>query len=331
MIGLSLALIPSAAYNSTIDSISMKALQARQFHAALKLEKRLVQTESYRAMLMSYYSDGLKLFTLVNMPISDAPADGFPVLIFGHGFHPEPKKYGTNTQTGKDWRPGDYYRGIPESYAKQGFLVLTPDYRGHNKSEGFAYTRTKYLASSYYAVDILHLIAALPSLKNSDLNNIYYLGHSLGGEVGLKVILASSKIKAASLWSPVIATTYEQALYYGKYHDKKSAMVTLASMKEYMREIDNIYVALPFQLSSDEVDPINFIDDISTPLIIHHAKEDASVPYIWSESLVAKLFKYGKEFEFYEYDSDHHLFQSEDRVAAIRRDITFFKNLVESR
>ena len=183
----------------SVAPISIKGLQNRTYNANLTFEKELQGTEKYKADLYSYHSDSLKIYALVNIPTSTEPEKGFPILIFGHGFHPEPKKYGVSTKTGKDWRPGDYYRGIPEGYAEQGFLAITPDYRGHNVSDGFEYTKTSYLASTYYAIDVLNMIAGLSDLENVDLDNIYYMGHSMGGDVGLKMLLATDKIKAASL------------------------------------------------------------------------------------------------------------------------------------
>lgn len=307
--------------------LSIAGLQQRTFESELTYEKALVGTEKYDSQLWAYHSDSLKIYALVNKPKTKRPERGFPILIFGHGFHPEPKKYGISTQTGKDWRPGDYYRGIPETYAAKGYLVVTPDYRGHNISEGFDYTKTSYLASTYYAIDVLNLIAGLPNLKEGDLNKIYYLGHSMGGDVGLKMLLATNKIKAASLWAPVSATTLEQALYYGKYYDENGDKTDTQKMSEYMSKMEIVIQNLPFEFDIDKSDAIHYIQDLKTPLIIHHARSENSVPYIWSESLAAKLFKHQKQFEFYAYDSNKHLFQGKNRLKAVERDITFFENI----
>lgn len=309
----------------TIAPISIKGLQQRTYQTDLVFEKKLEGTKTYTADLWSYDSDSLKIYALINTPKTEVPETGFPILIFGHGFHPEPKKYGVSASTGKNWRPGDYYRGIPEGYAEKGFVVITPDYRGHNISDGFEYTQTSFLASSYYAIDVLHLIAALSDLKNVDLDHIFYMGHSMGGDVGLKVLLATDQIKAASLWAPVSASTWEQALYYGKYYDKEGQRTDQKKMMEYMAHVDSNISELGYDYDIDEGDPIQFVQDIAMPLIIHHAKWETAVPYIWSESLVAKLFKHGKSFEFYAYDSEYHLFQNENREKAIKRDLKFFK------
>jgi len=305
--------------------LSIAALQQRTYTAQLSFEKSLEETAQYKEELWSYLSDSLKVFALVQTPTASIPKEGFPILIFGHGFHPEPKKYGVSTLTGKNWRPGDYYRAIPKDYAAKGYLTITPDYRGHNESEGFNYTQTSYLASTYYAIDVLHLINALPTLKNGNTKEIYYVGHSMGGDVGLKMLLATKEIKAASLWAPVAATTWEQALYYGKYYDAEGTKTDTEKMKSYLGKLDSTIQKLGFLHDIDTGDPIHFINELTTPLIIHHARKENAVPYIWSESLAAKLFKYQKEFELYAYDSDNHLLQGDNRIKAVTRDIIFFQ------
>ncbi|MFT4665680.1 MAG: dienelactone hydrolase [Polaribacter sp.] len=310
--------------NKIIAPISIEGLRNRTYKADLKFEKKLDGSKKIDADLYSCFSDSLKIYALVNTPKTEMPKEGFPILIFGHGFHPEPKKYGLSNKTGEDWRPGDYYRGIPEAYAEKGFLAITPDYRGHNVSDGFEFTKTSYLASTYYAIDVLHVIDALSSLKNVDLKNVFYMGHSMGGDVGLKMLLATDKIKAASIWAGVSATTWEQAIYYGKWNDENWDSISPKSMKEYTSRVDSVVKNLNFEYDIDSGDPVHFIQDLSMPLILHHATKDTSVPYRWSESLAAKLFANEKEFEFYSYESEHHLFKDENRKKAVERDIVFF-------
>ncbi|MEM6317531.1 MAG: alpha/beta fold hydrolase [Bacteroidota bacterium] len=306
--------------------LSIEGIRERSYDSTLAFEKSLTRTKNYVSELWSYYSDNLKVYALVNRPTKPVPTNGFPILIFGHGFHPDPPKYGISNTTGKDWRPGDYYRGIPEAYAEKGFLVITPDYRGHNVSEGFAYTQTSFLTTTYYAIDVLHLLSALPTLKVGNLDNIYYVGHSMGGEVGLKMLLATNQIKAASLWAPVSATIEEQALYYGNlYKEKKNGGINPEKMTGLMVKMDSVINTLSPALNLQKVEAILAIQDLETPLIIHHARGDRSVPYQWSESLVAKLYQCQKAFEFYDYDTDNHLFDGENREKVVERDLAFFE------
>ena len=305
--------------------LSIKGLQERYYKSTLTFEKKIASTNTYNSELVSYLSDSLKVYALITIPKTEKPKNGYPVLVFGHGFHPEPKKYGVSAKTGKDWRPGDYYRGIPEAYAKEGYLVVTPDYRGHNISEGFEYTKTSYLASTYYAIDVLNLISVLKEIENVDTNNLFYLGHSMGGDVGLKMLLATNQIKAASIWSGVSASTLEQALYYGKFYDKTNNETTSISMNTYMEKLNKTISNLGFEYDINSGDAINFINEIKTPIILHHARWETSVPYQWSESLAAKLFKYNKAFELHAYNSKNHLFKDENRLKAVQKDLEFFK------
>lgn len=305
--------------------LSIAVLQQRTYITQLSFEKSLEGTDNYQSDLWSFTSDSLEVFTLVQTPKTAMPQEGFPILIFGHGFHPEPKKYGVSTSIGKNWRPGDYYRGVPAAYAKKGYLTITPDYRGHNQSEGFEYTQTSYLASTYYAIDVLHLISALQTIKGGNPKEVYFVGHSMGGDVGLKMLLATDKIKAASLWAPVAASTWEQALYYGKYYDEDGGKTDAQKMKDYLAKLNKVLEEKVSGYDIDAGDAMNYIQQLTTPIVIHHARKENSVPYIWSESLAAKLFKHQKTFELYAYDSENHLLKGDNRAKAVERDILFFK------
>ena len=305
---------------------AVPALRQRTYAATLVLEKELPGTEHYDAALMSYDSDQLKVYALVERPKIAMPQNGFPVVIFGHGFHPQPKQYGLSKADGIMHRPGDYYRGIPEAYAERGFLVVTPDYRGHGGSGGFEYTQTSYLAAGYYAIDVLTLLAALPALDAVDADNIFYVGHSMGGDVGLRTLLATQQIKAASFWSPVIATTYEQAVYDGR-DSNGDTPITPATLGHHLEKVATRLG--PYDMASQlaSIDPVNFVAELEVPVIVHHANGDASVPIGWAEKFVAKLAEYNRPFEFFTYPVDDHLFKGEERRQAVTRDVSFFSRV----
>ena len=132
------------------------------------------------------------------MPV---PERGFPVVIANHGYVPEPRKYGI-TADGRDSRPGDYYRSVPELYTSRGFLVVIPDYRGHNRSEGYDQIKGRnYESVDLYAEDVLALVEQLRQIQDADIQNVFIWSHSMGGAVAMRVLLATDAIKAASFWS----------------------------------------------------------------------------------------------------------------------------------
>ena len=97
--------------------------------------------------------DGLRQYALVLKPRRTPPASGWPVVIFNHGFHPTPHANGRRTEDGVSDRPGDYYRLIPAAIARAGFLVVSPDYRGHNDSEGIEFVLRRD-SPIWYARDV---------------------------------------------------------------------------------------------------------------------------------------------------------------------------------
>ena len=167
----------------------------------INVERSLDDGPGFSAYLVSYLSDGLKVHAMVAVPNQDMPEDGFPVVIANHGYVPEPAKYGI-TAAGIDSRPGDYYRSVPELYASRGFLVVLPDYRGHNDSEGFEFVH-KPDSVDLYAKDVVALVSALGEIENADASNVFMWSHSMGGGVSIRAQLATDIVKGASYWATV--------------------------------------------------------------------------------------------------------------------------------
>ena len=298
--------------------LSIHAMRADSHTATLTFERDLEDGPSFSAYLVSYRSSGLKVYAMVAVPNTPKPKAGFPVLVANHGFDPTPDSIVS--------RPGDYYRDVPDIYAREGFLVVMPDYRGHNISEGIEFT-TGFLATNYYTLDVLALLSALPGLDDADFDKLFMWGHSLGGEIALRTLLIDGSIRGASLWSPVGGSLWEQAYHYSWYDstdDTDSRDKPKARMDELSRDIDN----LGFPYDPDSSEPGQFLHFLDTPILVHHAKNDGEVPYAWAELLATKLELQNKTYTFYSYESDNHLFEDELQAIAVARDVKFFRSLM---
>jgi dipeptidyl aminopeptidase/acylaminoacyl peptidase len=93
----------------------------------ITFEEKLASGANYERYLVSYLSDGLKIYALMTIPSGEPPAGGFPVIIFNHGYIP-PREY----------RPTERYVAYVNAFASRGYIVFRPDYRGHGDSEGEA-------------------------------------------------------------------------------------------------------------------------------------------------------------------------------------------------
>jgi dipeptidyl aminopeptidase/acylaminoacyl peptidase len=253
----------------------------------------------FRAAVVSYVSDGLKLNALMLTPKSARPDAGYPVAIVNHGYIP-PDEYSTVND----------YRGITDYYARQGFLVLKPDYRAHADSEG---DREDNLNRMAYALDVLHLVHAVDGLAEADPSRIYMYGHSMGGDVTLRVLQATDRVRAASLWAPVSEDFPEGFLYFVRRNRPEQAADILRQLAEELTEDD--YAAFS---------PRAHLEHLNTPLLIHHGTDDESVPYDWSVALAAALEDAGKTFTFHTYPGEDHNLRNGSWGTVAGRDVSFF-------
>ena len=167
----------------------------------IRYEQVVEETTHFSSYLISYRHDGLKLHALVAEPRGSPPVGGFPILIANHGFVPDPSRYGI-TADGTDSRPGDYYRAIPDLYTSRGYIVVMPDYRGHNSSEGIEDIGNQNPPPvELYAEDVLALLGVIDEVARADTSRVFMWSHSMGGSVSARVLLGTDRIKAASFWS----------------------------------------------------------------------------------------------------------------------------------
>jgi uncharacterized protein len=191
----------------------------------LEIEARFISMERNRlasplkglsAQVGKFSVDGLIQYALLLQPENGMPESGWPVIIFNHGFHPEPSMSGRRTIDGISDRPGDYYRQIPQILARQGFLIVAPDYRGHNDSIGTEFTLQEN-SSNWYVRDVLGMLTSLQGNSHANMEHLFMLGHSMGAEVTLLAAAAlGGRLKGASIWSahvPAVNASQLEQIY----------------------------------------------------------------------------------------------------------------------
>lgn len=236
--------------------------------------------------------DGLIQYALLLQPEKGMPESGWPVVIFNHGFHPEPSKNGRRATDGVNDRPGDYYRQIPQIFARQGFLVVAADYRGHNDSLGAEFT-LQASSPTWYARDVLGIINALQYTDSADMKHLFMLGHSMGAEVTLHAAGAlEGRLKGASIWSAYVPAAANSSAQQAK-------------------------IGASSQLES-----------IYSPINIHHAKDDPITTFEGSAMIASQLKQLGKTRKLYSYMSTNHLFTGDNLQLAVTRDIAFFRRIM---
>lgn len=295
-----------------LHPLSIEAMRNVEYPGSdIVIEQTLPSGSNYKRYLASYKSDGFKIFALLTIPNSQMPKEGLPTIIFNHGYIP-PAEYRTTER----------YISYVDAFARNGYVVFKPDYRGHGNSEG------EPLGAYYspaYTTDVLNALSSIKKLKEVNSERIGMWGHSMGGSITLRSLTISKDIKASVIWAGVV----------GSYSDLierwRRRVPWVPSSREQMlnrpsrqRFVDQFGTPEQNPVFWNSIDPINFISDISSPIQLHHGTSDESVPVFFSESLKKALEMVGKTVEFYTYEGADHNISSPHFELAIKRSVAFF-------
>lgn len=298
--------------------LAIDYMRGRKYSGSpLMIEKTLNDGANYHQYIASYESEGLKIYGLLTVPTGEMPKNGWPVIIFNHGYIP-PKEYRTTER----------YVAYVDSFARNGYIVFKPDYRGNGNSEGKA-------AGAYYSpdytIDVLNAVTALKKYKSANPNRIGMWGHSMGGNITLRVMVISSDIKAGVIWAGVVGT-YEDLLY--NWRKDLPARDFSGQPEQHVNEIlANLQKTYGTPTSNPNfwhsIDPRFYLKDISGPLQIHQGLADETVPVQFSEGLANDLQKEGKTAEYYTYPGGDHNLASPHFDVAMQRSVDFFNKYVK--
>ena len=135
--------------NTPFYDLTVPYLRNRDYKSELGSREEYSKNGTYTTYVTSYTSDGLKINGLLTIPAGEKPANGWPAIVFVHGYIP-PKTYQTTER----------YVDYVDYLARNGFVVFKIDLRGHGNSEGQA--GGGYYGSDY-VIDTLNARAALQS------------------------------------------------------------------------------------------------------------------------------------------------------------------------
>ncbi|HEX8924080.1 MAG TPA: alpha/beta fold hydrolase, partial [Patescibacteria group bacterium] len=285
-----------------IHPYALEKLISHVSKSQVAIDGILPPTPNFNSYIVSYNSDGNKVFALMEVPKSGKPSRGWPVLVLNHG-HIAPDIYSTVNS----------YKNTSAYFASNGFLVLKPDFRGHDKSTG---TIDELVSHSQYAIDVLNLIASLDSIPAADSQRVYLYGHSMGADVSLLVVETGIPLKAVALWAPAVAIYPENLTYFVEKRIVPVPSGRLDKLRQLLAAQTSAYGTLPFSSFQN-------LSKVKVPLLIQHSPTDTIVPYSWGQDLLTGLQNNNPDVTFTSYpDDDHNL--SKHFSAALSQDIDFF-------
>lgn len=300
------------------NPLSIDTLRKRSFTGSdIIIEQTLPSGSNYQRYIASYKSEGLKIYALLTVPNGNIPENGWPVIVFNHGFIP-PAEYRTTER----------YIAYTDAFSRNGYIVFKPDYRGHGSSEGEA---TGGYGSNAYTIDVLNAVASIRKFKDpsnysgqvANPNRIGMWGHSMGGFITLRSMVVSKDVKAGVIWGGVVAS-YPDLLNNWRRRTITPPPSTSGLSRGWRQSLVEKY-GTPEKNPAfwNSISANSYLEDISGTLQLHHGTADESVPIEFSQKLYDRLKAAGKEVELYTYpDDDHNL--SNNLSLALQRSVEFF-------
>ena len=305
--------LPAAA-QQTLPPLAIFALRQRDYPGSdLVIERTLSPGSNYQQYVASYQSDGLKIFALLTVPHGAKPASGWPVIIFNHGYIP-PTVY----------RSTERYVAYVDAFARNGYIVFKPDYRGFGSSQG---TPVSAYGAPDDTVDVLNAVTTMQRYANADPNRIGMWGHSMGGNITLRAVVIDPRIKVAVIWAGVNAK-YKDLLE--NWHPTGGDRPPPSFSGGWPRKYTDPF-GTPEQNPGfwDSISPMAYLADITAPIQLHHGTGDTEVPLQFSQTLANDLQAAGKPVELYTYaGADHNI--SQGFALAMARSVAFFGRYLKS-
>ena len=190
---------PAVAAAAPFDTLAIPGMRQKRYPGSMiALEQTLTPGINYNRYLTTYRSENLKISARLTVPTGPKPQDGWPVIIFNHGYI-APENYNDNSM----------YTAYEDAFAQNGYIVFRPDYRGYGQSEGDA--QGGYDAPDY-TIDVLNAVASIKQYPDANPDRIGMWGHSLGGYITLRDMVVSGDIKAGVIWAGVVGSRSTNSL-----------------------------------------------------------------------------------------------------------------------
>lgn len=294
------------------QELTIPYLRTKTYDSKLGSQEVLSDNGVFTSSLTSYTSEGLKINALITVPDGEKPAEGWPAIVFIHGYIP-PTQYETN---------GQAYSAYVDYLAKNGFVVLKIDLRGHGDSEGRP--GGGYFGADY-VTDALNAYSALEHANFVNKKKIGLWGHSMAGNIVMRSLAVKPEIPAAVIWAGAVYSYVDQAKYGindNSYRPQPEITIQQGT-RQKIRELygppseDNFFWR--------KMAPVNYVQDLKGAIQIHHAEDDTVVNIGYSRDLMKYLDKTSIPHELFEYSSGGHNISGENFTIAMNRTVDFFK------
>jgi dipeptidyl aminopeptidase/acylaminoacyl peptidase len=194
----------------------------------------------------------------------------------------------------KTYQTLDYTTPDADAIAQAGYIAFHPNLRGYPPSDN-----GDNLFRVGMSIDVLNLMALIKSgsgptelLATAAQDQIGLWGHSMGGNIVLRVLTVSSDVKAAVLYAPLSGEEV-----------KNAKLLTNATSDPTFQMEQAILPAI-----GNRISPMYYYSNITSPIQLHHGTADAAIPIAWSEETCDVATAAGVQIECIYYPEERHTF-----------------------
>jgi uncharacterized protein len=290
--------VPTPAPSPTPDPVAgltISDLRARAYGGGeISIGELWNDAAGYTSYRISYPADGLRLTGLIHIPDGEGP---FPLIIANRG-HIDKERY----------QPGMDSRALADFMARNGYLVVAPDYRGYAGGDD----GPNLFYTGFYA-DILNLVPLAQALPQARPGKVGMWGHSRGASITVAAATISDQIAAAVVYAPAPADLAEDyrrryAQSGGNPGSETWPFPPEANPDAYRR-----------------VSPINHFEFVTTPIMLHHGTADTVVDASASVAIAEALRAAGKDVTLHLYEGGGHTLVGEQDAVYLQRTLEFFR------
>ena len=190
------------------------------------------------------------------------------------------------------WHPGAYrmYYSMCQYLAQQGYVILTPDYRGSSGYSRHWATGTSRDLGGGETQDVNAGADYLKTLPFVDPQRIGIWGLSYGGFMTMQSILADPSLFRVAI----------DVAGVGDWETWTTGGMILGRLGETPVTDPDLY---------NRSAPVKHLDKLQTPLLILQGTNDANVPFWESLKVIDTLEKLGKPFDMAIYPGEIHFFR----------------------
>lgn len=216
--------------------------------------------------------DGSPLQGYLNLPAKYDGLNPVPLITIPHG-GPWVRDY---------WELDQF----AQFFASRGYAVLRINYRG---SAGFGKEHILAGVKGFNTVMIDDIVDATNFVKNSyaiDDSEVFIFGHSYGGYATYMSLIRYKNVFKAG----VAVSAPTDLKEWMKVQKKDDNSFSYQFWKAALGGRDIKYLS--------EISPINFVDQITTPIMVFHGKHDKIIPVDQAENMKKKFLQKGKKDVF---------------------------------